>query len=144
MGNNLIKNIWCFKVRNNSLWGSISLDHLLVMTAALYGRSWADIFAEHSIQMIFSFLENIAIDKLQKPLKELHILPVLLLWPMQRIIFFYLLRPILKRKFAFSWFEEPRLHFLKRGGTRGVLVGTVGVALVGGLGDDLTELVHGV
>jgi hypothetical protein len=29
--------------------------------------------------MIFSFLENIAIDKLEKPLKELHILPVLLL-----------------------------------------------------------------
>ena len=100
-------------------------------------------FAEHSIQMIFSFLKNIAIHKHKEPLKELHILPILLLGPVQTIIFLYLLCAILKAKFTFTWFEEPRLHFFKRARRGGVLVGTGVLTFLGGLGGHLADLIHG-
>lgn len=44
---------------NDGFGGFEGLDHFLMMAPALDRRSGADMFAEHPIKMIFSFLEGI-------------------------------------------------------------------------------------
>lgn len=79
--------------------------------------------AQHSIEVIFSFLEDIAIDKLQKSLEKLDVLPIFFIGPVQTIVFFDLLAVVLKAISTFTRFEEPRLDRLK---TVGILGGSVG------------------
>jgi hypothetical protein len=89
--------------------------------------------AEHSIQMIFSLPNNIAVDERQESFQKFHILSIFFLGPVQRIIFFYLLRVILKPVFAFTRLEEPWLDLLKRTGILALLSETGRQGLRGSL-----------
>jgi hypothetical protein len=69
------------EVGDDGLGCLVHFDHLLMVAPALHCRSAPDVLAQHSIQMIFSFLESIAVDQLQESLEELHVLPVFFLGP---------------------------------------------------------------
>ena len=64
------------EVGDDGFWGFEGLDHFLMMAPALDGRSGADMFAEHPIEMIFSFLEGVGVDKLEEGPEEVHILAI--------------------------------------------------------------------
>ena len=94
---------------DDGFWGFEGLDHFLMMGPSLGGGSGADMFAEHPIEMIFSFLEGVGVDKLEEGAEEVHILAIFLLGPVQTIEALLLLAGVFEPISAFPRFEEPRL-----------------------------------
>ena len=114
---------------NNSVNGSVILDHLLVMAATLLMRPSPQEFAHDAVEMPFATLLLLSLDHLSEFDKEVYVFSILLVSPVTSGILLLYWRAVIQTIYHLLGSEHPWLKFAQLLGDGDGLGSTLGALL---------------